>query len=437
MKVTGPNHDLAVDRLIVSPKNVFYNDAKAESSIYVIVDGENRWKSAKDLGWNSIPCEVRNIGEEIAKALCYRRNRERGSLDPLKEALLFKSEVDLALTQESIARKYNVSRQHVAHRLALIKLDEKVVRMFRDPRKSFEETQVRKFEESREEWKKFQENPEYGYMSEPEPPSEEEFVPRGTLTASHLEAIVTLSPEKQVELAETVLERDDTVRETESRVKRIKEEIAREKRFKEALKKAKRPKCPYCTRKISDIAKLSKGFAEPKDFYFGREDLFRCSECGTSWDYMKTREEAEAENAGRKTEANKELTERLKDARENPRYIRLRETPEELHENVKLWILRKVLELTEVSSVQVYGKRGNDKLEINYDPPKSGFQHMSLTFEVGGQRFSFNIQPKQYKKVDAKSRVDMGFSMKPSEETREALHRFFAEIVKTDKDPWG
>lgn len=223
-------HDLAVDRVVVSPKNVFYNEPKAEDGIYVIIDGEHRWKAAEELGWDSIPCEIRNLGEELSKAMSYRRNKERGNIDPIKEAALFKSEIDQGLTQDAVARKYNVSRPYVANRLGLVQLGEKVVEMFHEPEKAFKETQLRKYQEALEEWKELQNQEErgYSYMSEPEEPSEEDFVTRGTLSASHLEVMATLPKEKQVELAETVLERDVTVRETEGRVKRIKNDLARE-----------------------------------------------------------------------------------------------------------------------------------------------------------------------------------------------------------------
>ncbi|MCW4020103.1 MAG: ParB N-terminal domain-containing protein [Candidatus Bathyarchaeota archaeon] len=46
MKVKGPRHEVSVDPIIVSPKNVFYNDPDASPDRYVIVDGENRWKGA-------------------------------------------------------------------------------------------------------------------------------------------------------------------------------------------------------------------------------------------------------------------------------------------------------------------------------------------------------------------------------------------------------
>lgn len=61
---------------------------------------------------------------------------------------------------------------------------------------------------------------------------------------------------------------------------------------------------------------------------------------------------------------------------------------------------------------------------------------MDLNFKIDDQFvFGFNVQPKNYKKVDAKCRVDMNWNMEPSEEMREALQKFFTEIVKSNKDP--
>lgn len=204
-------------------------------------------------------------------------------------------------------------------------------------------------------------------------------------------------------------------------VKRQKARIAREKRFLEALAKAKRPKCPECG-------------GDPEGFDYSDESEFRCGARHT-WKYMKTRKEVEAEKALHKTAADKERAERMKEARENPSFIRLPDTPEELHEKVKPWLLRKIQQLTGIDKVRVFGKRGDEVVEIDYQEPSRGYQRMSLTFKVGNHSFGFDVEEKQYKTVDTKSRVDMDWNMKTNEESREALRRFFAEIVKTDKDP--
>jgi SAM-dependent methyltransferase len=55
-----------------------------------------------------------------AKAECYRKSKERGTIDPFKEAELFKSEMDGGLTTRKIARKYGVSLGYVGESLRLL-----------------------------------------------------------------------------------------------------------------------------------------------------------------------------------------------------------------------------------------------------------------------------------------------------------------------------
>ncbi len=428
MKRLGPKHDLRIDDIVVCPKNVFYNNPEFPSDRYVIIDGEHRWTNAVELEWPTIPCEIRTLGEDIAKAYNFRKNRERGQLDPVKEAELFNSE---KLKQDQIARKYNVTRSYVASRLSLIQLDEKVKEMQQKPEEAFKKTKIAEFNEKHEEWEEAKsENADSEsyrwYREEPEEPSEEELVPRGTLSASHLEAIASLPKEDQIKIADTVLDSGLTVRDTEDRVKRIKAEIAKQKRFQKALEEAKRPKCPNCG-------------SDPKGFSYQGERLFTCSNAGcyNTWDYMKTRAEVEAEKEKHQTKADKDRTDKMKKGRENPRFIRMPETPEELNALTAPWILQKALQLTEISSINVTGKRGDEEVLLQYSPVGT-WTHMDLTFHVKKgkteQRFGFNVQPKDYKKFKAKSRVDM--NMTPSDETREQLAKFFREIVKTNKDPW-
>jgi ParB/RepB/Spo0J family partition protein len=424
MKAAGPEHDYAIESIIVSPKCVFYSDPSLPADIFVIVDGFNRWSSAKEIGWDSIPYESRNVTEDVAKAINYRRNKERGNIDSLKEAELFKSELDKGLKQEEIAGKYNVSRSYVASRLQLLKLDEKVVEAFREPKKFFKESVLERFKQEQERFEKADEDQRI-YVSEPEEPTEEDFVPHGTISPSHLEALASLPKEKQADVAIEVMRQDMSVRKTEQVAKRENERIAREKRFKAALTKAKRKKCPRCS-------------ADPEDFAYNDETKFKCSKCYERWDFMKSKKEVDAEEKaeqiGHEKKASEERTERFKEARENPSYIRTPETPAELHKKVWPWVLRKVKELTEISRVSIYGKRGDEVMQIDYDPP-SGFTRMKLSIQIEDKTFSFDVEAKDYKKVDAKARVNLGWLLKPSEETRKELRRFFSEVVETNEDP--
>jgi len=206
MHVHGVN---GVDPVLVSPKPSFLGmGATTFEGFYVIVDGEHRWRAAGELSWKEILCEVREISEDEAKALCYRRNRERGTIDPFKEAALFKTELP-KLTQAKIAGKYGVDQSTVSQRLSLLKLDEKVLAVVKT-------------------------------------------IPRGIITASHFEPLAMLEPEDQKSLAKDIVfeathyDHPMTVKDVERKAKGLREKREEARLLKEALGKAKFPKCPKC-----------------------------------------------------------------------------------------------------------------------------------------------------------------------------------------------
>jgi ParB/RepB/Spo0J family partition protein len=183
---------------------------------YIIVDGEHRWRAAKELGWKQIRATSENIREEDAKALCYRRNRERGTIDPFKEAALFKTEIDAGLTQAKIAGKYGIEQGTVSHRLSLLKLDPEIIEKV-------------------------------------------ENMPRGIITPSHLEPLTSLEPEDQKDLANSFLreskeyDRTWSVKDVTRHAQNMKEQREGQEKLKKALKIAKHPKCPKCKKTATRI----------------------------------------------------------------------------------------------------------------------------------------------------------------------------------------
>lgn len=91
-------------------------------------DGAHRLRAAKELGWKEIfeYFHPEITTEEQARLFNYRRDAERGDVDPFKLAASFKWFVDRGLTQEKIAEKFGVDRSTVTHRLALINVTEEV-----------------------------------------------------------------------------------------------------------------------------------------------------------------------------------------------------------------------------------------------------------------------------------------------------------------------
>lgn len=56
---------------------VLVREKPSEKTRYEIVDGERRWRAAKELNWRQIPAEIRNVDDETARRMVYTLNEER------------------------------------------------------------------------------------------------------------------------------------------------------------------------------------------------------------------------------------------------------------------------------------------------------------------------------------------------------------------------
>jgi len=114
---------LVIDPIFVRPIG---REERTAHLLYEIVDGESRWSIAGELKWQSIRAIAREMTEDQARVLNYRKNYERGTINPIKEARLFSDEMAKGLSQEKIAEKYGVSQQQVSERLHLLQLPTRV-----------------------------------------------------------------------------------------------------------------------------------------------------------------------------------------------------------------------------------------------------------------------------------------------------------------------
>jgi len=182
----------ALDPILVRPLDFLRGEQQ-----YEIIDGENRWKVAKKLGWQRIRAVIKKVTLDEAKAINYRKNRERGTLDPFKEALLFKSEIDLGRTYDEVASKYGVSHAQVGARLSLLNISDEAKNIV---------TRVTK----------------------------------EGITPSHLELIASVKETpKQRELAEKIVTLDLSVRQAEAEARKLLEvptETAKEEKLQEPKK---------------------------------------------------------------------------------------------------------------------------------------------------------------------------------------------------------
>ncbi len=136
-----------------------------------IVAGERRWRAAKLAGLTVIPAVVRKMEDRAAMAVALVENIQRADLNPLEEAEALRRLIDdCGLTHEQAAEAVGKSRASISNLLRLIDLDAGVQMMVRN----------------------------------------------GLISLGHAKVLMGASPSKQAELAKQVVERELTVRQTET-----------------------------------------------------------------------------------------------------------------------------------------------------------------------------------------------------------------------------
>ncbi|MBR5516159.1 MAG: ParB/RepB/Spo0J family partition protein [Clostridia bacterium] len=152
---------------------------------YSIVAGERRWRAAKMAGLTEIPVVILDIDDNKAAELALVENLQREDLNPIEEALAYETLAkEYSLTQEEISKKIGRSRPSIANSLRLLELPDQV----------------------------------------------KELVAAGELSTGHAKVLLSVKDrEKLVLAANTVIEKELTVRETEKLAKKLNsEKIAEE-----------------------------------------------------------------------------------------------------------------------------------------------------------------------------------------------------------------
>ena len=147
---------------------------------FEVVCGNHRLKAFREVygEHGTIPAIVDyGMTEDEARVVSYRENRVRGELDPVKEGELFKLEADRGLSYRRIAEKYGVDKAYVVRRISFLSLPSEV--------------------------------------------KELAGAPVHRLTAKHLEYLLKVEdPERQVELAKLVVERELSTRQLKAMIKK-------------------------------------------------------------------------------------------------------------------------------------------------------------------------------------------------------------------------
>jgi ParB family chromosome partitioning protein len=94
---------------------------------YQIVAGERRWRAAQRANLHTVPTIVRSLDDAEVAEISIIENVQRADLNPLEEALAYKTLIDqFNRTQEAVAKVVGKSRSHVANALRLLALPEAV-----------------------------------------------------------------------------------------------------------------------------------------------------------------------------------------------------------------------------------------------------------------------------------------------------------------------
>jgi len=150
---------------------------------YELVVGERRWRASKKAGLKKIPVVIREVTDAQALELAIIENIHRQDLNPIEEADAYARLADeFALTQEMIAKRVGKSRTAVANTLRLLKLSRNI----------------------------------------------KEDLISGKISMGHARALLGLDNAGQMEaLRKEIFKQDLTVRQTESRVSRLKQSVSK------------------------------------------------------------------------------------------------------------------------------------------------------------------------------------------------------------------
>ena len=97
------------------------------SDKYEIIAGERRWRACQLAGFHEIPAIIKPVDDESAIAMSLIENIQREDLNPIEEAIGYKSLMDnFDHTQEGLSKEIGKSRSHIANLLRLLNLPTEV-----------------------------------------------------------------------------------------------------------------------------------------------------------------------------------------------------------------------------------------------------------------------------------------------------------------------
>ena len=147
-----------------------------KENYYEIVAGERRWRAAKKAGLSEMPCIIKDdITERTNKEIALIENLQRVDLNPIDKAKGLKELIDdYGMTQKELADSIGISRSNIANSVRILNLDPRVIELAQD----------------------------------------------GKLTEGHCRNLVMIEdPEKQYKAALNIIQKGESVRDIERKVK--------------------------------------------------------------------------------------------------------------------------------------------------------------------------------------------------------------------------
>src|SRR5947209_17067171 len=100
---------------------------RIDNEKYQVVAGERRWRAAQRAGLQKVPCVVREIPEDKMLELALIENIQRQELNAIEEAHAYKRLIEsLGLTQEMVAQRVGRDRTFITNYLRLLRLPEDI-----------------------------------------------------------------------------------------------------------------------------------------------------------------------------------------------------------------------------------------------------------------------------------------------------------------------
>lgn len=143
---------------------------------YEIVAGERRWRAAKKAGLTEMPCIIKDdLTSKSNKEIALIENLQRVDLNPIDKAKGLKELIDdYGMTQQELAESIGISRSNIANSIRILNLDPRVI----------------------------------------------ELAQEGKITEGHCRNLVVIDdPEKQYKAALTIIEKGESVRDIERKIK--------------------------------------------------------------------------------------------------------------------------------------------------------------------------------------------------------------------------